>query len=108
MRLIVFHPKAREAIQSFPREARNVIGRGLYRLQLGEQLGMPNARPMPEVAPGVSELRVRDSQGIYRVFYFVASLKGILVFHAFEKKTRTTPQPEIRLAGKRLKEMLDE
>jgi hypothetical protein len=39
------------------------LGRGLFRLQMGEQLGMPNSRPMPGVAAGVSELRVKGEDG---------------------------------------------
>jgi phage-related protein len=38
-------------------------------MQLGEQLGMPNSRPMPAVAQGVSELRAKGEDGIFRVFY---------------------------------------
>jgi phage-related protein len=104
---VVFHPQARKSVQSFPDEVKNVIGRGLFRLQLGEQLSMPHSRPMPDVAPGVSELRVRGVQGIYRVFYYVATSDGILVLHAFEKKTQATPISEIRMAARRLKEMLN-
>jgi phage-related protein len=62
---------------------------------------------MPAVAPGVSELRVKGEDGIFRVFYFTATNKGILVFHAFAKKTQRTPPLEIELAKKRLKELLD-
>jgi len=69
---------------------------------------MPISRPMPSVAAGVSELRVRDENGIYRVFYYTASVRGILVFHAFVKKTQFTPPLEIDLARKRLKELFDE
>ena len=83
------------------------LGLGLFRLQQGETLGMPLARPMPTVAPGVSELRVKGEDGIFRVFYFTATAKGILVFHAFVKKTQRTPPLEIELAKKRLKELLD-
>ncbi len=68
---------------------------------------MPNSRPMPQVAAGASELRVRDTDGIYRVFYDTASTQGVLVFPAFVKKTQRTPPLEIELAGKRLKELLD-
>jgi phage-related protein len=82
------------------------LGKGLFRLQLGETLGMPVARPMPTVAPGGSELRVKGD-GIFRVFYFTATAKGILVFHAFAKKTQRTPTLEIELAKKRFKELLD-
>jgi phage-related protein len=67
----------------------------------------PAARPMPTVASGVSELRVKGEDGIFRVFYFTATAKGVLVFHAFAKKTQRTPPLEIELAKKRLKELLD-
>jgi phage-related protein len=104
---IIFHPKARDEIRRFPKEPRGRLGRALFRLQLGETLGMPVSRPMPTVAPGVSELRVKGKDGIFRVFYFTATAKGILVFHAFAKKTQRTPPLEIELANKRLKELLD-
>ena len=74
---------------------------------MGESLGMPNARLMPAVSSGVWELRVRGEDGIFRVFYYTASSKGVLVFHAFKKKTQRTPLSEIDLARKRLKELLD-
>ena len=106
MRPIIFHPKARDVIRSFPKDARDAIGKGLYRLQMGEQLSMPNARPMPVLAPGAAELRVRDLAGIYRVFYYTATAEGILVFHAFVKQTRTTPASEIKLGARRLTELL--
>lgn len=66
---------------------------------------MPQSRPMPTVAVGVSEIRVRGHDGIYRTFYYTASAQGILVFHAFMKKTAQTPANELRLAQVRLKEL---
>lgn len=69
---------------------------------------MPLSRPMPEVAVGMEELRLRDEAGIYRAFYFKKSKRGILILYARVKKTRKTPQHEIALARKRLKEMWDE
>jgi len=107
VRPIVFHPKAQDEIRRFPKEVRTRLGRGLFRLQMGESLSMPNARPMPTVSSGVSELRVTGEDGIFRVFYFTASPKGVLVFHAFAKKTQRTPALEIEMARKRLKELLD-
>jgi phage-related protein len=68
---------------------------------------MPNSRPMPAVSAGVSELRVKAEDGAFRVFYYLASAQGILVFHAFAKKTQRTPPLELDLARKRLKELLD-
>ena len=71
------------------------------------EIGMPNSRPMPGVAAGVSELRVKAEDGSFRAFYYTASSRGVLVFHAFVKKTQRTPPLEIELARKRLKELLD-
>ncbi len=68
---------------------------------------MRQARPTPSVAAGVWELRAQGEDGIYRAFYHAPSAEGILVFHAFVKKTRRTPPLEVRLARKRLKELLD-
>ncbi|MGH9783750.1 MAG: type II toxin-antitoxin system RelE/ParE family toxin [Terriglobia bacterium] len=107
MRPILFHPGARDAIRRFPKEVRSRLGRRLFQLQLGEKLGMPHSRPMPSVAAGVSEIRVQGEDGAYRAFYFTLAPEGILVFHAFVKRTRQTPASEIGLAKKRLKELLD-
>ena len=83
------------------------FGKAILDLQHGVRIGMPLSRPMPEVASGVCELRVRDAFGIYRAFYLAKSARGIFVIHAFEKKTQKTPAREIELARKRLKEMLE-
>jgi phage-related protein len=107
VRPIVLHPKAREVIRRFPKEVRMRLGRGLFRLQMGEPLGMPSSRPMSGVAAGVLELRVKAEDGSYRAFHYTASSRGILVFHAFVKKTQRTPPLEIELARKRLKELLN-
>ena len=76
-------------------------------MQLGERIGMPVSRPMPAVAAGVSEIRLKGEDGIFRVFYYTATTLGVLVFHAFVKKTQRTPPLELELARKRLKELLD-
>ncbi|MBL8296069.1 MAG: type II toxin-antitoxin system RelE/ParE family toxin [Bryobacterales bacterium] len=108
MRPVLFHPKARDAIRTFPRDVRDRLGKALYLLQAGEQPGMPLSRPMPSIAPGVSELRLHGEDRQFRAFYFTASAEGILVFHAFAKKTRQTPPAEIQAGRRRWKEMLDE
>jgi phage-related protein len=94
-------------VRRFPKEARVRLGKDLFRLQMGERIAMPVSRPMPAVGAGVSELRVKGADGIFRVFYYLASPKGVLVFHAFVKKTQRTPPLEVELARKRLKELLD-
>ena len=108
MKSAIFHPAARMVVQSFPREVRRELGKAIFDLQMGAVLTMPVSRPMPSVSSGAEELRFRDRAGIYRVFYYARSAKGILLFHAFQKKTQSTPKREIELGAKRLKEMLDE
>ena len=62
---------------------------------------------MPVVAAGVHELRVKDESAAVRVFYFVKLADAILVFHGFQKKTPKTPQREMSVGLKRLREVLD-
>lgn len=87
---------------------RREIGKIILDLQKGNKLSMPLSRPMPTVAAGVEELRVKDRSGAYRVFYFAKVADSVLILHAFAKKTQKTPPREIALARQRLKEMLDE
>ncbi len=108
MKPAIFHPAARTAIRLFPEDVRRELGKAIFDLQKGDVLVMPLSRPMPSVGAGVSELRIQDRSGIYRVFYYRRSARGILVFHAFVKKTQTTPRRELNLARTRLKELLDE
>ena len=108
MKKVIFHPKAREAIRQLPDQVKDDLGQALFLLQQGHKLSMPLSRPMPSVAPGVSELRLHDGAGQFRAFYFTASTEGILVFHAFVKKSEQTPPIEIQTGRRRLKEMLDE
>jgi len=67
---------------------------------------MPLSRPMPTVGMGVSELRVRCEDGQFRAFCFTATERGILVFHAFNKKSEQTLGRDIALGKRRLKEIL--
>ena len=108
MKAAIFHRAAREAIRAFPTEVKRQLGKAILDLQKGHHLGMPLSRPLPEVAVGVEELRIRDEAGLYRTFYFKKSKRGILLPHAFVKKTQKTPRHEIALARQRLKEMWDE
>lgn len=77
----------------------------LARLDEGHFLSMPLSRPMPSIGKGVHELRFRDRAGIYRVIYVLAGAGNIYLLHAFAKKASKTPQPNIDLAKKRLKEI---
>jgi phage-related protein len=60
---------------------------------MGEQLRMPQARPMATVATGVSELRVRGEGGTYRVFYQTAPRGIFSCFTHSSKKPSARPRP---------------
>jgi phage-related protein len=106
VRVAIFHPRVRDVVRSWPVTVRRDVGEAIFALQQGVNLGAPRAKPMRTVAAGVEELRIKDEDGQYRVFYLAKFATGVLVFHAFIKKTRTTPQHEIELARKRLKDLI--
>lgn len=82
------------------------LGKAIFALQTGKYLEMPLSRPVKQVGQGVEEIRLKDAAGIYRVFYLARIENCVYVFHAFQKKTQKTPQKEIDLGRKRLKEFL--
>jgi phage-related protein len=108
MKAAIFHPAAREAIQSFPVEVRKELGKALYDLQMGEPLSMPLSRTIASLAPGAAELRIRDHSGIYRVFYFVRIKAGNSGISCVCEEGRATPERELELGRKRLKELVHE
>lgn len=108
MKQAKFHPKAGEVARKFPQEVKTRLGAYLMGVQNNQELPYHAVKPMSSVALGTFELRIHDTAGAYRVFYFTKHEKAILVFHAFVKKTRTTSKSEIALGKKRLQEMIDE
>ena len=61
-------------------------------------------KAMTTMGTGVMEIRVHTRLE-HRVFYLAKFEKAIYVLHAFEKRTRRTPQSEIELARKRLADL---
>ena len=102
---VVFHHRALVDLREMSVEIRRDFGRLIRHLQHGRSLCMPHSRPMPIVALGVDELRVKDESGQYRAFVVRKTPRGILVLHVFAKKTRETPRGAIELARQRLREM---
>ena len=83
-----FHSKAKAEIKEFPEDVRRELGKAIFDLQKGSKLSMLLSKPMPSVGIGVEELRLKDRNGIYRVFYDLKFMKAVLIFHAFQKKTQ--------------------
>ena len=77
----------------------------MRRLQRGEQLSMPESRPMPPIGPRCHELRIDDTvqRKEWRIIYYVGRL-AIAVLDVFPKDTRATPVDVIRQCKRRLAE----
>ncbi len=73
----------------------------LRRLQRGETIGMPQARPMPAVGRRCLELRVRDENRNWRLMVRV-DVDAVVILEVFEKKTRATPARVIATCKERL------
>lgn len=57
---------------------------------------------------GLFEIRVEFGSNIYRVFCFFDKGRLIILLNGFQKKSQKTPQNEIQLAEKLMKEYFDE
>jgi phage-related protein len=103
--MIISLSRCQKEIAEFPEEVRGDLADALARLDEGHILSMPLSRPMPSIGKGAHELRFKDRTGIYRVIYVLVGAGTVYLLHAFMKKTNQTPQQNIELAKKRLKEI---
>ncbi len=89
-------------LRSLPQADRRKIGGDLAVVQFGWPVGMPLCRPL---GSGLWEVRSDlPSRRIARLLFF-AHEGRLGVVHGFIKKTQKTPQDDIELARKRMKEM---
>lgn len=92
-----------EWLDSIPTDARTEVIRILFLLkEHGIRLGMPYVRPIEDK---LYEIRAKEKDGIYRVFYFAHTGKRFVMLHGFMKKTQQTPRKEIEIAKERMKEV---
>jgi len=103
---VTFRGTALTDLCRFPPSARREAGYQLDKVQNGEQ---PNdSKPMPTIGAGVSELRIRDVAGAFRVVYVAKFEQSVHVLHCFQKKTQQTSQADMALASKRYREIYQE
>src|SRR5207245_3348047 len=72
------------------KESRKEAGYLLRLLQQGENIGMPQAEPLPIVGPRCGALRVRDGAYHWRIM-FRADPDAVLIVEVYAKKTRKIP-----------------
>jgi phage-related protein len=68
----------------------------------GPDLRLPYSRSMGQ---GLFELRPHGRSGAGRAMYCFVVGKRIVVVHAFLKKTRQTPDSDLKIARRRIKEL---
>jgi len=102
MKNLKFVGTAREDLRAFPSPSRRAAGYQLHQVQ--QDLDPDDWQPMPSIGSGVIEIRLHE-EGEFRVFYIAKFAEAIYVLHAFQKKTRKTPQRDIALARARLKQL---
>ena len=98
---VIFLGDSRDRLRDFPEKARGRAGFELGKVEAGDDPA--DWKPMPSIGAGVREIRVRDAAGAFRVVYLAAVEEGVLVIHAFQKKTQATPKADVELAAKRLR-----
>jgi phage-related protein len=98
-----FHVRVKSGIESWPAGILADYARlAELLMEFGPALRMPHSRAMGD---GLFELRPRGREGTGRVLYCYVDGQRIVILHAFVKKTQETPEKELRLARKRLKEV---
>ena len=90
-------------LRGFPEDARRAAGYQLQRVQQG--LEPSDWKPLTSVGTGVIEIRVHTRLE-HRLFYIAKFEEAVYVLHAFEKRTRQTPQAAIEPARTRLADLI--
>lgn len=100
-----YSPKVKTEIDELPKGIRAGLLRLYDLLTLyGANLRLPHSRAM---GGGLFELRPKGKEGIGRFFYCTQIGWQIVMLHSFIKKTQETPDHELAIARKRLKEVKD-
>lgn len=83
----------------FPVDPRREAGFQLGKVQAG--LEPDDWKPFDDVGSGTREIRIKDSQGIFRVMYVAKFEEAIYVLHCFQKKTEATAKSDKDIAATR-------
>jgi len=102
-RIIYFSERVRSDVLALPSGIRaDYLRLSELMEEHGADLRMPHSKAM---GSGLFELRPKGPEGIGRVFYCTQVGQVIVVLHSFIKKTQKTPNNELEIAVRRLKEV---
>ena len=101
--IVYFNKKVLSDVNAWPVDVLADYARLIELLAVhGPNLRLPHSRALGE---GLFEVRPRGRSGIGRAFYCFLNGKKIVVLHSFIKKSQQTPDRELKLARKRIKEI---
>lgn len=100
-----FHERVLAEVESWPVDVLADYARLVELLvAYGPNLRLPHSRALGE---GLFEPRPRGRSGIGRAMYCFMVGQRVVVLHAFIKKSQQTPDRELKLARRRMKELSD-
>jgi phage-related protein len=98
-----FHPHVKAEIEKWPVD---ILADYAHIVELlidfGPNLRMPHSRALGR---GLFEIRAHGKEGIGRALYCYADKQRIIILHELIKKTQKTPEPDLKIARKRMKEV---
>ena len=98
-----YNEKVEEQTLSFPK---GILANLLHIIEMMLQFGPALGKPYTEaLGDGLFEIRAKGKEGIGRSLFCTLKGKEIVILHSFVKKTKKTPQKELKLARKRMKEV---
>ena len=91
----------RDWLRELTPKDRGIIGQDLMRVQFRWPVGMPLCRPLGD---GLWEVRSNLSGNRIARVFFCFTEGRLVALHGFVKKTQKTPNDELELARKRMRE----
>lgn len=89
----------RDWLKDLDRDDRRLVGVDIATVEFGWPIGMPTCRPMGD---GLHEVRTNLPRNrIARVLFYVDRRERMVLLHAFIKKTKATPDDDLRIARDR-------
>ena len=79
-------------------DERKLVGEDVKTVEYGWPVGMPTCRPLGD---GLHEVRTNLPDGIARVLFYVDARQRMILLHGFVKKSRQTPNADMKLARAR-------
>jgi len=96
----------RKFIQSLDKKVRAKVLGCLKKVELyGVNSTYANFR---QIKGKLWEIKIKISEGGYRLFYFMLDRDLMILLHVYKKESQKAPQKELKIAFKRMYEVLNE